>query len=322
MENPIKATVAGIITKMECGKEWVLLTKRSSEMKLYKDTWCLPGGHIDRNESAEDAIIREIKEETGLSFTGIFFNYFDEIIPNKNIHSAVLVFTGSAIGKLKHDEKEVSACEWIPIEKAMKKKLAFRHEEVLEAYIKMPKQIKNQEAYLTEYVQLRNEILKHIEIRNKILHYSMILFAGFLGLAEFFSANEEYLIILLYYPIIATFLSAHWTHSDLRIHDIAEYIRDNIECHFPGLNWESNLRNTWRNKINSTTFLEISILGFFTISQIVSLFLVLISRLNGEILTISTLIKDEFLVSLFVIDSACIILTGYWLMKRRNKYKK
>ena len=31
-----------------------------------KGLWCLPGGHIDENESLEEAALREAKEESGL----------------------------------------------------------------------------------------------------------------------------------------------------------------------------------------------------------------------------------------------------------------
>ena len=72
-------------------------------MNSFPGKWCLPGGHIDRNEPAEKAIKREIKEETGLRFSGTFFQYFDEIIPRKNIHSTVLVYEGSGSGEVKID---------------------------------------------------------------------------------------------------------------------------------------------------------------------------------------------------------------------------
>jgi 8-oxo-dGTP diphosphatase len=57
------ATVAAII-KNEAGK--ILLTRRNVDP--FKGQWCLPGGHIDDNEKAFDAVIREAKEETGLEF--------------------------------------------------------------------------------------------------------------------------------------------------------------------------------------------------------------------------------------------------------------
>lgn len=40
----------------------VLLTRRTDN-----DLWCLPGGGIDPGESAEEACLREILEETGLT---------------------------------------------------------------------------------------------------------------------------------------------------------------------------------------------------------------------------------------------------------------
>lgn len=40
----------------------VLLTRRADNGK-----WCLPSGHMEAGESAEEACVREVKEETGYS---------------------------------------------------------------------------------------------------------------------------------------------------------------------------------------------------------------------------------------------------------------
>jgi 8-oxo-dGTP diphosphatase len=58
-KNP-KITVDGIIKN---NKE-ILLIKRKNNP--FKNRWALPGGFIEYNEKTEDAIIREIVEETGL----------------------------------------------------------------------------------------------------------------------------------------------------------------------------------------------------------------------------------------------------------------
>lgn len=53
-------TVDGII--IEKGK--ILLIKRATSP--YKDHWALPGGFVELNETLEEAVAREVKEETGL----------------------------------------------------------------------------------------------------------------------------------------------------------------------------------------------------------------------------------------------------------------
>lgn len=55
-----RLTVDGIIFK----KNSVLLIKRKNDP--FKDQWALPGGFVEYNEKTEDAVVREIYEETGL----------------------------------------------------------------------------------------------------------------------------------------------------------------------------------------------------------------------------------------------------------------
>ena len=60
-ENPLPATCLVVVDK----KDRVLLVKRSVEPK--KGFWCLPGGFMELSETPEQAALRELKEETGLS---------------------------------------------------------------------------------------------------------------------------------------------------------------------------------------------------------------------------------------------------------------
>ena len=44
----------------------ILLTRRPKSMRIFPWAWVLPGGHIELGETFEEAVIREINEETGI----------------------------------------------------------------------------------------------------------------------------------------------------------------------------------------------------------------------------------------------------------------
>lgn len=125
------ATVAAIITN-EGHPNKILLTRRNIEP--FTGQWCLPGGHIDLYEPVRDAVTREVKEETGLDFDARFFGYFDEIIPERNIHAVVIVFAGQGTGTLNAHRGEVTDIKWFSVKEARSLPLAFTHNEILDAY--------------------------------------------------------------------------------------------------------------------------------------------------------------------------------------------
>lgn len=127
----------GAILKKE-GK--ILLTKR--DISPYKNYWCLPGGHIEWKEKAEEAIKREVKEETSLSFKPTFFRYYNEIAPERKWHAVSLIFIGNAVGKIKIDKNEVKESKWFTKKEIKKLKIAFTNKKVLEDYFCFQNKIK------------------------------------------------------------------------------------------------------------------------------------------------------------------------------------
>ncbi len=66
----------------------IILTRRKFEPR--KDTFDLPGGFVDANESAEDALRREIKEELNIEVTEMKFL---ASFPNEYIYGGISYFT-------------------------------------------------------------------------------------------------------------------------------------------------------------------------------------------------------------------------------------
>ncbi len=127
-ERP-RATVGALMERD--GK--VLLQLRNH--KPFEGCWGLPGGHIEKGEKAEDAIRREVKEETGMGFSPSFLCYSDEICPGEKWHALVIMFTGAVSGQEKPDPDEVRELRWIPLEEATGMGLAFGHQEIIKRYV-------------------------------------------------------------------------------------------------------------------------------------------------------------------------------------------
>jgi 8-oxo-dGTP diphosphatase len=130
------ATVAAIIITRQAGVEQILLTRRNVEP--FKGMWCLPGGHIDQYETAKDAVVREVKEETDIDLNPSFFGYFDEILPHQGLHAVVLTFVGNYTGRVDPNKDEVIEIGWFSMPEALSLPLAFAHKSIVEAYAGKP----------------------------------------------------------------------------------------------------------------------------------------------------------------------------------------
>jgi mutator protein MutT len=83
------------------------ILNEQGELLLHKRTdkhaWGLPGGALELGESAEEAVIREVLEETGLqvkvdAFVGVYTRYFEEYPSGDQAQSIALFFVCSIVG--------------------------------------------------------------------------------------------------------------------------------------------------------------------------------------------------------------------------------
>ena len=61
------AAVAVVLLPDEEDRACFLLTRRAATLRAHRGQWALPGGRIDPDETAEEAALRELREEVGLA---------------------------------------------------------------------------------------------------------------------------------------------------------------------------------------------------------------------------------------------------------------
>jgi len=81
--------------------------------------WSLPKGHVEAGESNEDAAIREVAEETGITGRVVaplgtidFWFVADGRRVHKTVHHFLLLALG---GELSDEDIEVEQVEWVPL---------------------------------------------------------------------------------------------------------------------------------------------------------------------------------------------------------------
>ncbi len=109
----------------------VLIARKNPPIGL-----ALPGGFVDVGESIEQALVREMKEETGLDVQIVrLLGIFSDPKRDPRFHTASAVFVARAEGEPKagDDAKEafVYTPDAIPFEK-----LVFDHADILKVYLK------------------------------------------------------------------------------------------------------------------------------------------------------------------------------------------
>jgi len=131
----VDETSAGGLVIDSTGTKGLLIGRiDQKDASRQKILWSLPKGHIEEGETPEEAAVREVREETGISSSvkkslGVIDFWF--MASGKRIHKTVHHFLFDEVGgELMAQESEVDEVAWFPLDEIVAK-LAYPDEKKL-----------------------------------------------------------------------------------------------------------------------------------------------------------------------------------------------
>jgi len=131
-EKRVVSSGGVIFRKVNGGFEVALVSRRN--------IWCLPKGLIEANETADEAALREVKEETGLNgeiigkIGEINYSFFRNRRYFKTVHFYLLKFVG---GSIEAHDSEMDKVKWFPISDAIRVLTYVNERKIMRKAVKM-----------------------------------------------------------------------------------------------------------------------------------------------------------------------------------------
>lgn len=110
-DSPVAAVSALLVDG-----ERVLLIRRQAEPN--RGRWSFPGGTVELGETIRDAVVREVREETGLSVEPLeVVDAVDVLVPPNgppDYHFVLIVFAARVRGGVLEPRSDAAEARWVP----------------------------------------------------------------------------------------------------------------------------------------------------------------------------------------------------------------
>ena len=122
----LRAAAVAVVIAADNDEGSVLLTRRASSLRAHSGQWALPGGRMDLGESAEDAALRELREEVNLELpkTSVLGLLDDYSTRSGYRITPVVVWADRDAQGLSPNPSEVASIHTVPFSELAKKGLA------------------------------------------------------------------------------------------------------------------------------------------------------------------------------------------------------
>lgn len=137
-EASLRHVTVGVIL-LNDAEDQILLVKRALGY-LEGGKYCLPGGFLDRDETTQQAAIRESLEETGyrISIIKLFRIKDNPDRSGEDRQNVDFIYIGKAIRKVSNFDKEITNIDWFKFDKLPSPdEVAFDHYDDIKLYLKL-----------------------------------------------------------------------------------------------------------------------------------------------------------------------------------------
>ncbi len=134
-----KRWLASLPRKIVAAKAFIVTTKGNVLLVKpdYKDGWQLPGGGVEASEDPKDALLRELREEIGITFEQTDFRLVDTVLRTDE-DSLILIYVNNTLfdeaTELHLQDDEIEDSQYATTDQAMQL-LARHYQDFVSSYM-------------------------------------------------------------------------------------------------------------------------------------------------------------------------------------------